>query len=200
MRILVVFCHPATESFLRSILEALAARLEGDGHRLRILDLYAESFDPVLDAESWRAHRSDAARPDGLSDHIAALRDAEGLVFLYPTWWYGPPAMLKGWLDRVWQPGVAFALENGVFRTHYLTRTRRFAALTTHGSPRWFIERIVGDPARRQFVRGLALQFARGVKSCWRPIYDVDRRSRGADLARARERAVAHVARHFGRG
>lgn len=197
MHILLVFCHPAADSFQHAILEALTARLEQDAHIVRVLDLYAEGFDPVLDLEGWRAHRGNQAHDAAeLSAHIAALREAEGLVFVYPTWWYGLPAMLKGWLDRVWQPGVAFAIEDGVFKTRYLMRVRRFAVVTTYGSPGFFIERIVGDPARRQLVRGLALQFARGARSCWRPIYNVDNRS-PADLSRARNRAVSRIVRHF---
>lgn len=167
---------------------------------MRVLDLYAERFDPVLDAAAWRAHRqgrTDAA--DDLAAHVAALREAEGLILVYPAWWYGLPAMLKGWFDRVWRPGVAFAIENGTFRTHYLPRLKRFAAITTYGSPRAFIEWIVGDPARRQVMRGLALQFARGVRTCWAPIYDVDAKPE-ARLARERERAVGRVVRLFGAG
>jgi len=197
MQILLVFCHPDRGSFQGTILTELEARLTRDGHVLRTLDLYGQGFDPILDLESWRAHRGGVSREDaGLSAHVAALRGAEGLIFLYPTWWYGLPAMLKGWLDRVWQPRIAFTLENGVFATHYLTRVRRFAAISTYGSPRGFIEWVVGDPVRRQLMRGLRLQFARGARVCWRPIYNVDTRTE-AELAQARARAVAGVARLF---
>jgi NAD(P)H dehydrogenase (quinone) len=196
MRILLVYCHPAPDSFQRSILGDLSGRLEHDGHTVRVLDLYGEGFDPVLPLEAWRAHRRNEGHAEGLSEHLAALGEAEGLILVYPTWWYGPPAMLKGWFDRIWQPGVAFAIENGAFQTRYLARVKRFAAITTYGSPRWFIEGIVGDPGRRQLMRGLALQFARGVRTRWRPIYGVDNRT-PADLARARERAVASVVHLF---
>jgi putative NADPH-quinone reductase len=199
MNILLVFCHPAPDSFQHTIQDDLVGRLGHAGHVVRSLDLYAEGFDPVLGLEGWRAHRRNETHTVAdLSAHIAALREADGLIFVYPTWWYGLPAMLKGWLDRVWQPGVAFAIEDGAFRTRYLERVKRFAVITTYGSPDFFIERIVGDPARRQLIRGLALQFARGARSCWRPIYDVDNRS-PADLARARDRAVSRVVRHFAR-
>ncbi len=196
MRILLIYSHPAPDSFQRSILEELTGRLERDGHAVRILDLYGEGFEPVFGLEAWRAHRRNEGQAAGLSAHLAALGEADGLILVYPTWWYGMPAMLKGWFDRVWQPGVASAIENGAFRTHYLTRVKRFAVITTYGSPGWFIERIVGDPGRRQLMRGLALQFARGVRTRWRPIYNVDNRTPD-DLARARGRAVASVARLF---
>ena len=197
MQILVVFCHPAEESFQRTILAALTARLAADGHRVRVLDLYAEGFDPVLAAEAWRAHRRDQAFPAAdLAHHVAALSEAEGVALIFPTWWFGPPALLKGWFDRVWQPGVAFAMKDGVFQIHHMTQVTRFAAITTCGSPRLAIEWVAGDPARRQVMRGLKLQFARGARSAWAPIYDADRRPRAA-LARARERAVERVARLF---
>jgi putative NADPH-quinone reductase len=197
MRILVVYCHPDEESFQWTIQSELTTRLRADGHDLQVLDLYAEGFDPVLDREAWRAHRQDRGFDAAdLAPHVAALLAAEGVVFIYPTWWFGLPALLKGWLDRVWQPGVAFSMKAGVFQIHHLTRITRFAVVTTYGSPRWVIEGVAGDPARRQMMRGLKLQFARGARSRWAPIYDVDSRSRD-ELARERARAVERVADLF---
>jgi NAD(P)H dehydrogenase (quinone) len=200
MQVLVLFCHPDPTSFQATILAELADRLNARGHAVRVIDLYDEGFDPVLDRPSWRAHRQDRrAEAADLAAHVAALQACEALILVYPTWWYGLPALLKGWFDRVWQPGVAFSMDGGVFRTHQLEKVRRFAAITTHGSPRWFIERIVGNPARRQLMRGLALQFAKGARTCWRGIYDVDSRPM-ADLAKARGKAVDRVVRFMGRG
>jgi putative NADPH-quinone reductase len=199
MRILVVFCHPALQSFLASVMSDLTAELEARGHEVRVLDLYVQGFDPVLRLDAWRAHREGRSTPEELEDHVAALREAEGLILVYPTWWYGLPAMLKGWLDRVFQPGVAFTIERRVFQLHYLPQLRRFAVLTSYGSPKLFIEWIVGDPMRRALMRGLKLQFARGVRTRWAPIYNVDGRADTA-LEKARARAVRKTARLFGRG
>ena len=197
MQVLVVFCHPVRESFQGSILGELVDRLGRAGHAVRVVDLYEQGFAPVLDAEAWRAHRQGRRHPaPDVAVQVEALQAAEGLVLVYPTWWYGLPAMLKGWFDRVWQPGVAFTIEGGAFRTHQLARLTRFAAITTYGSPRLLIEWLVGDPARKQLMRGLALQFARGLRARWAPIYAVDGRSQ-ADLARARTRAVGRVVRLF---
>jgi putative NADPH-quinone reductase len=196
MQILVVYAHPDRDSFQATILAELMARLAAGGHQLRLLDLYAEDFDPVLAAEDWRAHRQGRPYEAGIEAHTAALREAEGLVFVYPTWWFGLPAILKGWVDRVWQPGLAFAVENNAFKIHYLPKLKRFAAITSYGSPRMVIEWLVGDPARKALMRGLSLQFARGCRKAWAPIYNVDARV-PEDLARARDRAVAKVARLF---
>ena len=196
MRILLVYCHPSPASFVASIREALVRALAAKGHDIDVIDLYGEGFDPVLDAASWRAHRDDRSAAADLSRHIAALRAAEGLILVYPTWWYGLPAMLKGWLDRVWQPGVAFSLKDGVFQLHQLGGLRRFAVVTTYGSPGSFIRHVVGDPARRQVMRGLSLQFARRLGRGWQAIYDVDRRSE-SDLSRARDRVVGRIMRQM---
>ena len=80
--------------------------------------------------------RRDAGGDDPvLSTHIALLQAAEALVFVYPTWWGGPPAMVKGWLDRVWVEGVAFRRVGGSNRPRArLTNIRRLVVVTTHGS------------------------------------------------------------------
>jgi NAD(P)H dehydrogenase (quinone) len=164
MRILLLYCHPSSTSYVASIRAALVAALKARGHDLDEIDLYAEGFEPVLDRQGWRAHRDDrnADEPD-LPRHIAALRAAEGLVLVYPTWWYGLPAMLKGWFDRVWQPGVAFTLQDGKFQIRHLGNVRRFAVVTTYGSPGWIIrwavrqgreDRLGADLRRRLAWRG----------------------------------------------
>jgi putative NADPH-quinone reductase len=196
MRILLVYCHPSPTSFVASICEALVRELAAKGHEIEVFDLYGEGFDPVLDSAGWRAHRDGRNAAADLSRHIAALQAAEGLILVYPTWWYGLPAMLKGWFDRVWQPGVAFCLKDGVFQLHRLGALRRFAVVTTYGSPGSFIRFIVGDPARKQVMRGLSLQFARRLRRQWQAIYDVDRRSE-SDLSQARNRAVGRIVRQM---
>jgi putative NADPH-quinone reductase len=196
MRILIVFAHPDRSSYVGSVLDALVAGLQARAHEVEVADLYAQGFSPVLGAAAWKAHRQDRRAEGEVDAEVAALRACEGLVFVHPTWWYGLPAMLKGWLDRVWQPGVAFVLQDGVFQLHQLSNVTRFAAITTCGSPGWFIRGVAGDPVRRQ-LRGLSLQFARRVKTGYEAVYDVDKRTE-TDLAKAREKAVARVVRLMG--
>jgi putative NADPH-quinone reductase len=118
------------------------------------LELYEEGFDPRLSAGERGAYYDEGAgRPD-LAGHIAAVRRAEALVLVYPTWWFGPPAMLKGWFDRVWLPGVAFALGGAKVLQPRLTNIRRIAVVTTYGSPRWLLW-LVGWPDWRMFRFGI---------------------------------------------
>jgi putative NADPH-quinone reductase len=154
MRVLLVHCHPRRDSFNAALCDTAATALEAGGHAIERLDLYEEGFDPRLSAGERGAYYDEGAgRPD-LAGHIAALRRAEALVLVYPTWWFGPPAMLKGWFDRVWLPGVAFALGGAKVLQPRLTNIRRIAVVTTYGSPRWLLW-LVGWPDWRMFRFGI---------------------------------------------
>ena len=105
MRISVILAHPQPGSFNHAIAEAIVATLNETGHVVRFHDLYAEQFDPVLpSAEIPR----DAVLPPQIAEHCAEIAAAEGVVFVHPNWWGMPPAILKGWVDRVLRPGVAY--------------------------------------------------------------------------------------------
>ena len=109
MRMLVVYCHPVPDSFCAALRDTVIEALGKAGHETRLIDLHAEKFDPVMGCEERRAYNDRAPGDPALAPHVAALKWAEGIVFVYPTWWYGLPAMLKGWLDRVWALDVAFS-------------------------------------------------------------------------------------------
>lgn len=154
MRVLLVHCHPRRDSFNAALRDTAVAALEAAGHVIERLELYEEGFDPRLSAGERGAYYDEGAgRPD-LAGHIAAVRRAEALVLVYPTWWFGPPAMLKGWFDRVWLPGVAFALGGAKVLQPRPTNIRRIAVVTTYGSPRWLLW-LVGWPDWRMFRFGI---------------------------------------------
>ena len=89
---------------------------------MRLLDLYAENFDPVMGCDERRSYNEHAPQDPALKSHIENLNWAQAILFVYPTWWYGLPAMLKGWLDRVWATDVAFRLPVGNGRIQSLVR------------------------------------------------------------------------------
>ena len=105
---LVIYCHPVAESFAaaahRTVLQALADA----GHEVTDVDLYAEDFDPAMSRQERLDYLNTARNERLVKRYDDQLVAAEALVLVYPAWWYGMPAMLKGYFDRVWLPGVAF--------------------------------------------------------------------------------------------
>ena len=100
---------------------------------------------------------------------------AEGLVFVYPTWMYGPPSMLKGWMERVWLPGVAFEVPPGEGQrlVGRLRNIRQFVVITTSGSPHWWLL-LIRNPGRRMMVNGHKMLFNKRCRTRWLQLYDMD--------------------------
>lgn len=177
-KILVVWCHPVAESFSGAIFNTVVSNLTARGHELEIIDLYREGFDPTLPLDEWkRETRGDGERSHDLAhaEHVRKLRWADTLVFVYPTWFGGFPAMLKGWFDRVWMLGVAYHLpEGGGVLKPGLSNIRRIVAFTTHGSPK-YTNAFGGEAGKRQLRRGLRAVCHRLCRSTWVPFYGNDR-------------------------
>jgi NAD(P)H dehydrogenase (quinone) len=107
MRILIVYAHPNPASFCHAILRTIESELSAMGHDIRVKDLYAEGFNPVLSAAELGA-LNDGRVPEAIAREQESLRWAEGLVLVYPLWWFDRPAILKGWFDKVLTNGFAF--------------------------------------------------------------------------------------------
>lgn len=192
MRLLFIHAHPVPESFNSALCKAAVETARAKGHEVRLIDLYAEGFNPVMSAEERRAYHDDGPPPPDVAPHIAALQWAEGLIFVYPTWWYAQPAMLKGWMDRVWRPGVTFSVPTPSEPMRpALTQVRLIGVITTLGSPWWFWTFLIGAPGRRMILRGLGFCTARRTKTFWLGLHEMDTqdataRARYLDRVRAR--------------
>ena len=185
MRFLIVFCHPYEESYGAALFACAKQTLSARGHEIRAFDLYRDGFDPVLSREEWLSYLSDTDKNIAtLQDHVEALQWAEALVLIYPTWMYGPPAMLKGWLERVWLPGVAFDVAPGKKKraVGHLQNIRFFVGITTSGSPWWWL-RLIRDPGRSLFMRGQRVLFNVRCRMRWLQLHDMNH-STDADRAR----------------
>ena len=176
MRILIIFCHPYEESYSASLFECARTELADAGHEVRTIDLYREGFDPVLHREEWLNYMDETDKNIArLREHVDALQWAEGLVFVYPTWMYGPPSMLKGWMERVWLPGVAFEVPPGEGQrlVGRLRNIRQFVVITTSGSPRWWLL-LIRNPGRHIMLNGHKMLFHRRCRTRWMQLHDMD--------------------------
>ncbi len=192
MNVLVVWAHPLADSFSGALCRTATAALEAAGHRVDCADLYREGFRAAISAAERRAYHDPGRNRDGVAGEVARLQGADGLVLIFPTWNFGVPAILKGYLDRVMLPGVAYTLEDGVARPG-LSRVRRFACITTYGARRWVVKWVVGDPLRTVMTRGLRRLCPDRTRAQWLALYDLNRpdRARCAAYLRRVERTLS---------
>ena len=152
MHVLVIYCHPVETSFHAALHQEVLKNLLAAGHTVDDCDLYAEGFDPVLSREERLGYHDVPANQVPLAGYIERLRQAEAIVFCFPTWCFGMPAMLKGFFDRLFMPGVAFDLSDPAHVKPLLTHIKRIAAVVTYGRPRW-VAWYMGDPPRKIITR-----------------------------------------------
>jgi NAD(P)H dehydrogenase (quinone) len=110
MQISVILAHPDLESFNHAIAQTVVEAIKANGHTALFHDLYQEKFDPLLPAEEID---NDAELPDAIKQHCQEIAAADGIVIVHPNWWGQPPAILKGWVDRVIRPDVAYEFLEG---------------------------------------------------------------------------------------
>lgn len=190
---LIVYCHPSAGSFTAAVRDTVLARLEAKGAEVRVIDLYARGYDPTLSLAEWEGYLDSPRNRDVVAEDVAALQWADTLIFIYPTWWYALPAVLKGWLDRTMLPDVAFLMPDGVNRTIRpgLTHIRRLGVFTTCGAS-WWLTTFVGAPGKRMLTRGIGLLCAPRHRKAFAAHYLMDS-STPESRARHLERVAAQT-------
>ncbi|MBD9414783.1 NAD(P)H-dependent oxidoreductase [Pseudomonas sp. PDM16] len=148
-RILMILGTPKQDSLCHAIAEAYSNGARGKGHVVRQIRLGDLQFDPIL-REGYGQNQ--ALEPD-LLEAQRQIHWAEHLVFVYPVWWGGIPALLKGFFDRTFLPGFAFKYRNRSQLWDKLLTGRTADLLVTLDTPPWYFRWIYGAPAHRQMVR-----------------------------------------------
>ncbi len=175
MRVLVVLSHPAANSLCRFLAETATAACRAHGFEVRVLDLDADGFDPRLSAAERAAYYQPRYRsqvPDLLDDLVWA----EALVLIFPTWWFGFPAALKGWFDRVFAPGTAYDHGEGLKAIRpRLFGLRRTLAVTTLGSPWWVDRFVLRRPVRRILRAAILGTCAPNCRLQFLSLYDAEK-------------------------
>ncbi|WP_159585690.1 NAD(P)H-dependent oxidoreductase [Chelativorans xinjiangense] len=173
MRVLVLFAHPVESSYSAALHATVVESLGAAGHEVDDCDLYAEGFDPVLSRHDRLVYHDIPENRALIEPYVQRLESAEGLVIVSPVWNFGFPAILKGYFDRVWVPGVSFDIADGRVKPR-LTNIRKLAAVMTYGANplRAF---LAGDPPRKLVKRVLRATVRPVVPVKYLAHYDMNR-------------------------
>jgi putative NADPH-quinone reductase len=172
MRVLYVYCHPLEQSFHAAIRKEALAGLAEAKHEVDLADLYAEKFDPVMGPDERSDYHDLAKNQSRVAGYVARLRAADALIMQFPVWSFGPPAMMKGWFDRLFMPGVAFDLTDPSSVKPMLTNLKRIAGITTYGRP-WWNAFLVGNPPKKIMTRYVP-RFTGGARVDYFPLYHMN--------------------------
>lgn len=179
MRVMVLHAHPLETSYNHSLCNAVIETLKSKGHEVDLVDLYAENFNPVLSREDRLKYHDvpDNITPD-LKPYVDRLMAAEGIVVVHPVWNYGFPAILKGYFDKVFMPGVSFVLVGGNETDKgklvpNLKHIKKVAFVTSYGGDRWRTF-VMGDPPRRMARRWGWVTFGGWLPPTYLALYDMN--------------------------
>ena len=173
MRILVLFAHPVETSFASGLHAKLVEVLRAKGHKVDDCDLYAEGFDPVMSRQNRIDYHNVAVNRRDVAPYVDRLLAAEALVFSFPVWNMGFPAMLKGFVDKVFLPGVSFTLDADGAYNPCLHNIKRLGVVCTYGGSRW-LTFMMGDPPRRFLTRSMRRICAPGARCDYLAHYDMN--------------------------
>ena len=192
----IILAHPSTRSFNHAIAAAARETLQALGWGVNWHDLYAERFDPLLPVEELS---KDAVLPPDIKRHCDEIVSADGIVIVHPNWWGQPPAILRGWQDRVLRMGIAYRFgtdEKGEGIPVGLLAAKWAIVFTTSNTPKDKELAMFGDPLQNLWTR-CVLQFC-GVRNTVRRNFEVIITSkpeqRAAWLAEARQMVAAAAA------
>lgn len=150
MKCLVVVAHPLSESLCQTMARSAVDALSAAGHTVELEDLYSSSFSPALTQRERQSYYEPPFDAASIQAQVDRLLDTEALVLVFPTWWFGFPAILKGWFDRVWAPGVAYdhASDFGPIKAR-LHKLQKVCAVTSLGSSWWIDKLVLRQPVKR---------------------------------------------------
>lgn len=164
MKVSIILGHQQTGSFNHAIAAVAKQTLEANGHAVILHDLYAEHFDPILPNDEIRGGTRDAL----VQQHLDEIAVAEGIIVIHPNWWASPPAILKGWLDRVLRQGVAYHFVDGA--PVGLLKADNALVFTTSNTPKDVELKWFGDPLEN-FWTTCVLRYC-GAKNVERTNYE----------------------------
>jgi len=171
MNISIILAHPSKNSFNHAIAKTCNKALKELGHSVKLHDLYKENFNPVLDAEEIP---QDGKTVKIIDDYCKEITQADGIIVIHPNWWGQPPAILKGWIDRVFRPGVAYEFregDQGEGVPNGLLETKAAIVFNTSNTSREREENIFLDPLETLWKN--CIFYLCGIKNFYRKMFRV---------------------------
>ena len=173
MRVMVVYAHPVETSFNAAIYATVTETLKQRGHEIDACDLYAENFPAIMSRADRLLYHEIPANRALARPWIERLEAAEALVMVFPTWVFAPPAILKGFCEKVFVPGFAFELVDGKVRGA-MRHLKRVGGVSTYGGTR-VRALLAGDPPRKLLTRILRAYVGPNVPVSFMGCYDMNR-------------------------
>ncbi|MEK1887481.1 MAG: NAD(P)H-dependent oxidoreductase [Phyllobacterium sp.] len=194
--VVIVLAHPLNDSLCAHLAALATATIVQAGHSPRLVDLYAHGFDPRLTGRERKTYYADEYDSSAIAADKADLLTADVLVLVFPTWWFGLPAILKGWIDRLFVPGVAYDHAPDFGRMiPRLTKLRACLVVTTLGSPWWIDRFVMFRPVRRVLSRAIIGTCAPQASFSMLSLYETERLS--AERLTAFERRLVRALRRL---
>jgi NAD(P)H dehydrogenase (quinone) len=175
MKVMVVYAHPVETSFNAAIFATVTDALARNGHTVDACDLYAEDFPAIMSRADRLLYHTIPDNRALAAQWIERVLAADALVLVFPTWVFGPPAILKGFCEKVFLPGVAFEIEDGKTRGT-MRNLKRLGAVVTYGGHR-LRALMAGDPPRKLVTRALKFYAGPGTAVSYLGCYDMNRNS-----------------------
>jgi putative NADPH-quinone reductase len=153
MNVSLILGHPTLDSFNHAIAATAIEALQARGHRCQFHDLYREAFDPVMPSAEIP---KDAPLPPAIEQHCREIGEADGIIFVHPNWWSAPPAILRGWVDRVLRPGRAYNFVpdgKGGATPVGLLKASVGLVFTTANTPHDKEVQLFGDPLQTHWLK-----------------------------------------------
>jgi NAD(P)H dehydrogenase (quinone) len=167
---LIITAHPLPRSLTARLAATVESEARAQGWQITRRDLYAQGFDPRLTADERAGYYATPA--DTLAEEKQELATAKVLILVFPTWWFGFPAILKGWFDRVWTPGTAFDHSPGYGpMLPRLDALCEVLAVTTMGSPAWIDWLVLRQPLKRTLRFAILKPCAPKARLTWRALH-----------------------------
>ena len=154
MNTLIVYTHPWDGSFNHHVLETTIETYQNKGHEVDVIDLHKDNFDPIYHSEELKLFASGQYKDKLAEDYSNRLKKADNVVFIFPIWWYGPPAMLKGFFDKVFLNGHTYQ-QNDKGEMLGILNIQQAVALTTAHIEKDPLSQFLGNPIETLYLDGI---------------------------------------------